>query len=184
MSTSETTSTQQPGEDFTKTWGYKLGLGMIIIGHVILLTGLVLPALGLAGGGLVGTLVVGGEDKDAVWKRLQDIISENYPWLAANLTKCRLKKLTERSLEIVVEGNGFNVNVIKRNKSRAIIQKVCEDFFGKKMDLIIHAQESRDTGNQKKKNSAFQLKQEAINHPLVADAIEMFNGTVVDVKLL
>ena len=61
MSTSETTSTQQPGEDFTKTWRYKLGLGMIIIGHVILLTVLVLPALGLAGGGLVGTLVVGGE---------------------------------------------------------------------------------------------------------------------------
>jgi len=128
--------------------------------------------------------VVGDGDKDAVWKRLQDIISENYPWLAANLTKCRLKKLTERSLEIVVEGNGFNVNVIKRNKSRAIIQKACEDFFGKKMDLIIHVQNSQNTGNQKKKNNAFQLKQEALNHPLVADAIEMFNGTVVDVKLL
>jgi uncharacterized membrane protein YkgB len=48
------TSIQKPDDDFTRTWRYKVGLGVIIIGHVLLLVGIVLPSLGLAGGGLVG----------------------------------------------------------------------------------------------------------------------------------
>jgi hypothetical protein len=36
--------------------------------------------------------------------------------------------------------------------------------------------------SEKKKDK--QLKQEAISHPLVADAIEIFEGKLVDVKVL
>lgn len=46
--------------DFTKTWRYKAGLTLIIVGNGILLLGIVMPALG-AGAGTVGTMVVGGE---------------------------------------------------------------------------------------------------------------------------
>jgi hypothetical protein len=37
--------------------------------------------------------------------------------------------------------------------------------------------------NQKKKKDK-QLKQKAISHPLVADAIEIFEGKLIDVKIL
>ncbi|MFW2368450.1 MAG: hypothetical protein ACN4GW_18695 [Desulforhopalus sp.] len=46
--------------DFTKTWRYKAGLTLIIVGNGILLMGIVMPALG-AGAGTVGTMVIGGE---------------------------------------------------------------------------------------------------------------------------
>jgi hypothetical protein len=36
--------------------------------------------------------------------------------------------------------------------------------------------------NQKKKDN--QLKQKAIDHPLVADAIEIFDGKLIDVRFL
>ena len=48
------------GQDFTKTWRYKVGLGLIIVGNGILLLGIIMPALG-AGASTVGTMVIGGE---------------------------------------------------------------------------------------------------------------------------
>ncbi len=41
-----------------------------------------------------------------------------------------------------------------------------------------------ENDNQKKKSKDNQLKQEAFNHPLIADAIEIFDGKIVDVKVL
>lgn len=124
------------------------------------------------------------ENLDSTWEKLFNIISENYPLLAANLAKCTLKKLTGQNLEIEVNGNDFNLNIIKRNKNVAILEKVCEDFFGKKMELIIKARKNANNKNQEKKSQGNHLKQEALSHPMVVNAIEIFNGRVVDVKLL
>ncbi len=46
--------------DFTRTWRYKVGLFMIIVGNLGILIALVLPFLGF-GAGTVGALVLGGE---------------------------------------------------------------------------------------------------------------------------
>jgi hypothetical protein len=46
--------------DFTKTWRYKTGLTMIIVGNLGILFALTMPALG-AGAGTVGAVVLGGE---------------------------------------------------------------------------------------------------------------------------
>jgi DNA polymerase-3 subunit gamma/tau len=52
------------------------------------------------------------------------------------------------------------------------------------MQIKFNAGTIQDKGNQKKKSKDNQLKQEAFNHPLVSDAIEIFNGKIVDVKIL
>ena len=46
--------------DFTRTWRYKVGFTMIVVGNLGILFALIMPALG-AGTGIVGILVVGGE---------------------------------------------------------------------------------------------------------------------------
>ena len=51
-------------EDFKKSWRYKVGISLIIIGHLCLLVGFILPILGLASGKVaqfIGFLVIGGE---------------------------------------------------------------------------------------------------------------------------
>ena len=60
MSTSENQSSNPPGQDFTKTWRYKLGLFMIIVGNLGIVLGVVAGAVGL-GAAVVGAMVVGGE---------------------------------------------------------------------------------------------------------------------------
>ena len=60
MTSADTQSTASLDTDFTKTWRYKVGLTMIIVGNGIILIGLLLPLLGV-GAGTVGAMVLGGE---------------------------------------------------------------------------------------------------------------------------
>ena len=124
------------------------------------------------------------ENIDRVWERLLSTFSEKHPSLAANLKNSTIKSLSGHRLEIEVNGNDFNINMVRRNKNSAIIKKVCSDFFGKDMEVIIAAQKIQNLENQDKKDHAERLKQEALSHPLVTDAIDIFNGNIVDVKIL
>ena len=60
MNTSETQSKQKLAEDFTRTWRYKTGLFMIIIGQAGILISMILPMLG-AGAGIVGAVFIAAE---------------------------------------------------------------------------------------------------------------------------
>jgi DNA polymerase-3 subunit gamma/tau len=123
------------------------------------------------------------EDPVKLWEKICEIISRQHPSLAANLAKCRLKVSTEHSLEIEVPGNGFTLNMIQREKNLAVLKQVCADILGSRKDIQFAAGKAADEKNRKKKNHN-QLKQKALNHPLVADAIEIFDGKLLDVKIL
>ena len=124
------------------------------------------------------------KDHERTWKKLLDVFLKNHPSLAANLTRCTLKKMTDQGLEIEVNGNGFNLKMIRRSKNMTIIKKVCEDFFGKKMDFVITEKKKQKAENKSEKSGEERLKKEALSHCLVADVVEIFNGNVVDVKIL
>ncbi|MFQ5485336.1 MAG: DNA polymerase III subunit gamma/tau [Desulfobacterales bacterium] len=123
-------------------------------------------------------------DEDDTWKKLKNLISEKNPSLAAFLKKCTLSKLTEDSLAIEANGNEFNLRMIQRRKNMQNLESICKDFFGKEMHLSIKAKASKPDERALKKNRTNDLKQKAIQHPLIADAVEIFNGKVVDIKLL
>ena len=124
------------------------------------------------------------ENINRIWERLLVIFSEKYPSLAANLKNSTIKSLAGHRLEIEVNGNDFNINMVRRNKNSAIIKKVCSDFFGKEMEVIIAVKKIQNLNNQDKIDHAERLKQEALSHPLVTDTLDIFNGNIVDVKIL
>jgi DNA polymerase-3 subunit gamma/tau len=121
---------------------------------------------------------------EITWNKLLDIFSKNHPALAANLAKCSLKKLTKQNIEIEVHGNGYNINTIKRDKNVAIIKEICSKFFGEKMNLTIKAKNKQNSKKKQGENQNNNLKQKALSHPLVTETIEIFNGKVVDVKIM
>ena len=124
------------------------------------------------------------DNLEITWNKLLDIFSKNHPALAANLAKCSLKKLTKQNIEIEVHGNGYNINMIKRDKNIAIIKEICSKFFEEKMNLTIKAKNKQNSEKKQGENQNNNLKQKALSHPLVTDAIEIFNGKVVDVKII
>ncbi len=117
------------------------------------------------------------------WKQIIETIARKNPSLAANLAKCQIKKSAGQSLEIEVPGNGFTLNMIQREKNMAVLKQVCADILGSRHELQFTAGSSMEDSKQKKKIDN-QLKQKAISHPLVADAIEIFDGKLIDVKIL
>ena len=119
---------------------------------------------------------------DQRWQQVCNIVSQKNPSLAANLVKCELKNSEGGTLEIESPDNGFTQNMIKREKNMAILQQVCTQVFGEKHQIRLTAGKSGGDHSKKKKDN--QLKQKALDHPLVADAIEIFDGKLVDVKVL
>ncbi len=120
---------------------------------------------------------------DQMWIQICEIVSQKNPSLAANLVKCKLTNTAEGSIEIDVPDNGFTINMIQRDKNMAILKQVCTAVFGHDPNIRLSISTSMGDHTQKKKKDK-QLKQEAISHPLVADAIEIFDGKLVDVKVL
>ena len=121
-------------------------------------------------------------DMDGSWKRIQQMISKDHPALAASLVKCKLKKAGPDHLLIEISGNSFNLNMINRGQNPVIIRKACSDFFARKMKVDIIAADTETDLSSKKKEVA-RLKSEALSHPLVTDAIDIFEGKLIDVKI-
>ena len=94
-----------------------------------------------------------------------------------------MKRVTEDRIDIEVVGNGFTLNMIKRDKNMAFLKKLFADYLGHEKRIVLSSQTDADVDNQKKKNKNNQLKQKALSHPLIADAIEIFDGKLVDVKI-
>jgi len=122
-------------------------------------------------------------DLAETWEKMCAIILQQAPSLAANLAKCRLKKIAEDHLEIEVIGNDFTLKMVQRDKNKDLLKKISAEFLGKEKDIVFTSGSQKGNEKVKKKNRDNQLKKKAIGHPLVADSIEIFNGTLVDVKI-
>ena len=126
----------------------------------------------------------GAENLNEVWPRISEAISSKNPSLAANLAKCQIKDAEDNLLEIEVPGNGFTLKMIEREKNMALLKQVCADVLGRPMDMRLTLGAATDDNFQKKKNRDNELKKKALCHPLVADAVEIFEGKLIDVKIL
>ena len=123
-----------------------------------------------------------GNSADKAEQIIETIARQN-PSLAANLAKCQIKKPAGQILEIEVPGNGFTLSMIQRDKNMAVLKQVCADILGSRHEIQLKAGSAVEDKSQKKKEDN-QLKKKAISHPLVAEAINIFDGKLVDVKLI
>ena len=122
------------------------------------------------------------ENSEKAWARFLQTVSEKHPSLGPSLTRGRLKRFTGEKMVIEITGNGFTVNMVRKNMEA--IKKICRDLFGTGMDVSLEVVQNSNESRLGKKTAESRAKQEALNHPLVADALEIFDGKVVDVKIL
>jgi DNA polymerase-3 subunit gamma/tau len=118
-----------------------------------------------------------------LWESIVRAVSETHPSLAITLKKCRLKSISEKRLVIETAGNGFTVNQIRRERNIETIKAACGKVGWKVKQVVLKNAEDDHQKREKKKGRQSELKQQALNHPLVAEAIQIFNGTLIDIKL-
>jgi DNA polymerase-3 subunit gamma/tau len=119
---------------------------------------------------------------EAVWAAVYEQVSQDNPSLAANLSKSSLKGIFEDRLVLEVAGNGFTLSMIQRDRNMALLNKVFAQYLGEEKQIVINTRADAYSDVQKKSRNN-QLKHEALHHPLVADAIEIFDGKLIDVKV-
>ena len=126
------------------------------------------------------------ENLAQTWQQLLSVFNERCQSLMPSLEKAMLTKVDENLLEITVHGNSFFAARLRDEKSMDAIRKISSQFFGRKMNIKIEqVQGATFQENQLKENDrTSRLRKEALSHPIVTEALEVFQGKVVDVKIL
>jgi DNA polymerase III subunit gamma/tau len=121
------------------------------------------------------------EDIDSLWQRVVREISDKKPSLAGFLGKCALRSGQDGVLELEVRGNEFTLkNITKHQK---IIETQCSSYTDRPVALKIVANFEDQATHRKEKKKISRLKQQALGHPLVMEALELFDGRVIDIKV-
>ena len=122
---------------------------------------------------------------EQTWQELFSIFNQQCKALVPCLEKAVLTKIGEDFLEISVRSNSFFTDRLKEKKSMDAIQEACRRFFERNMQInIVEIEEEAAEENKSNRNDkAVQLRRQALNHPVVMDALEIFNGKIVDVKI-
>ncbi len=124
------------------------------------------------------------ENLRSAWEAVQSGIPAEQSLLAAILSKCRLKQPDKNHLLIEVTGNAFNLSMIQKDKNLEIIRRVCKDVFGREMEVDVRATSEHPLDNAASKKETNKLKSDALSHPLVAEALDIFDGKIVGVRIL
>jgi DNA polymerase-3 subunit gamma/tau len=121
------------------------------------------------------------EEIDALWRKVVRDISDQKPSLAGFLSKCVLRSGDDGVLELEVGGNEFTHKNIAKHQQ--IIEAHCSNYTDQPLTLKLVANFEDQTTKRKEKKKISQLKQQAVNHPLVMEALELFDGRVIDIKV-
>jgi DNA polymerase-3 subunit gamma/tau len=124
------------------------------------------------------------EPIEASWKNILTRVANDNPALAACFNDTKLKKNNDNQLEIIFKTNQFNINYANRNKNPSLIQSACSLYFGHDIQVTLSGQLAKGKSGMEQKKEAKTLENETLNHPLVEDAMKIFNGKIVEIKIL
>jgi DNA polymerase-3 subunit gamma/tau len=118
---------------------------------------------------------------EQLWKKVVENISEYKPSLSGFLTKCELTSGDSGQFDLIVNGNEFMLKNITKHKQS--IEDQCNAYMKHPVKLNVVANFKDQATKQEQKKKISHLKQQAISHPLVMEAIELFDGRVIDIKV-
>jgi DNA polymerase-3 subunit gamma/tau len=121
------------------------------------------------------------KDMEGIWRQIQSEVAEKKPSLAAFLNSCTPLSLTDGSLELDVKGSAFTLKNIK--KQLGMLESACSQVVGCQMRIKLVENILDSRAEQQKKKETNRLKQDALSHPMVMEAVEVFDGRVIDVKI-
>ncbi len=119
-------------------------------------------------------------DPGILWEKILDQVAEQKPSLAGFLAKCTLRSVAQDRLEIEVNGNEFTYkNISKHCKA---LEAICSEQLGRRVGLEVIPNYENAEAKLEQKEKSSRLKQKAMSHPLVMEAMELFDGRLIDIK--
>ncbi|WP_022668202.1 DNA polymerase III subunit gamma/tau [Desulfospira joergensenii] len=116
-------------------------------------------------------------DLPRTWQGFLNHIESRLPFIFVLLTGARVKETDDKRIVAELENcSAFDKSRLENKKKE--LADLCRDFLGKTLAVNI-VSENHPMETQEKKNDAIKAKQAAMGHPLVQDAIRMFDGKII-----
>jgi DNA polymerase-3 subunit gamma/tau len=134
-----------------------------------------------------------GADRAAAdaWNDFIHFAKKKKPPLASLLEHGHPLVFNGESLEIGYPEKSFYLERMQETDNREFTEALCREYYKRPVRVRITGLDSRflssrDSGDQNgetgKKNSTGQVQEDALNHPLVREAINIFGGRIVEIK--
>lgn len=120
---------------------------------------------------------------EQTWHTFITWFSTANPSLAPSLSQSALLSVSDQDIQIEIGGSNFNIQRITHDKNKTIITQACREFFRHQGKVTLVPNYDGVNANKKKQEEHQKLKQETLNHPVVSEAIKVFEGTV-DITIL
>ncbi|MBR9987036.1 MAG: DNA polymerase III subunit gamma/tau [Desulfosarcina sp.] len=118
---------------------------------------------------------------DDAWRGIIARIAETKPSIAAALTRSQLASMSEQAFIVKVRDNDYSMNLVKKNLS--MIDAICRERAGRGIQVDFFNGDTPDSSATSAKQKADDIRQKLLNHPLLADAVEIFSGKIEEIKI-
>ncbi len=123
------------------------------------------------------------------WARLIDHIKAHNPILGSLLRYGRLLRVDDEKIEIGFERGSFYLEKMSEEGNRKQCEEACRNVFEKELSLVLRdsSEVNSDTGNEKGRSEEptdkeRHLKKEAMENPVIQEAVKIFDGTIEKIK--
>jgi DNA polymerase-3 subunit gamma/tau len=131
---------------------------------------------------------IGKSGSEQAWEKFMVFAKKEKRMLAGILEHGHLLNLDEDKIELGFASNSFFLESANDTENRKQLKDICEKFFEKSMQIKVSPLkeevnnqskvQARGRANERKNGS----EEEALNHPLVDEALSIFDGKIVEVK--
>lgn len=121
--------------------------------------------------------------REETWKGLLDFTRARKPVLGSFLALGSLTHLSDEKIEIGFEKDSFHYERMAERENRDQLEQICNDFFRRKVKVIISSLENRTGfkgGKVREGEGATRKEQEKGGNPLIEEALRLFDGRIVE----
>jgi len=120
----------------------------------------------------------------AKWQDVLKQMRHEKPALAASLERVSVRELNPKVIELDFNGHEFDYEMVKERESFELLNRVLQEIFGEDKKISLKAGGKEIRRQQRGKTDRQRLQQQkALKHPLVTEALEIFGGEIVEVKI-
>ena len=118
------------------------------------------------------------------WNDLVARIRQQRPALAGALERVKVREVRPDRLDLDFSGHNFDYELVTERENMALLQTLGREILGPQVEISVVAggreglSERRAATDRQRR-----LRQKALRHPLVNEALEIFGGQVVEVRI-
>ena len=124
------------------------------------------------------------EPAGARWDDCIERVRQEKPALAASLERVSVREPQPDCLELDFNGHEFDYEMVKERESFGLLSRLAREIFGERVKVTLKVGSEEIRREQRLKTDRQRLQQQkALKHPLVTEALEIFGGEIVEVRV-